>query len=56
MNHHAQSIIDPNSLPLLADLAFAIDDVAGLTGQQSDKLSGSVKANWMLDASKGDDL
>jgi hypothetical protein len=59
MHHHAQSIIDPNSFHIiLPDLAFAIDDVTGddvtgLAGQQSDKLSRSMEANWMLDAIKG---
>ena len=40
-------------LQFFADLVFAIDDVAGLAGQQSDKLSRSIEANWMLDAIEG---
>jgi hypothetical protein len=63
MNHHAQSIIDPNRFQqFLPDLAIAIDDVAGLAGQQSDKLGrsidrskldASIEANWTLDAIEG---
>jgi hypothetical protein len=54
MSHHAQSIIDPSPFHhFLPHLAIAIDDATGLAGQQSDKLSRSLEANWMLDAIKG---